>query len=267
MPPRKTSQKCQSESKKSENNATDNVKDPTNIEEGTRNIEYIFEYENPSIKDILTILKEIFNSQQFIATKYDEVINRNLELVNKCDKIKKENQELKEELQLIKQKVQRNEMYLNEKKIEIHGIPTGENEDLNEIIQNIGKNFDHPIKKEEIDDIYRVWSPNKTHRTKTNPIVVIFSKRIHKEKFLSLRKKRSIFTDEIGLRNVARSQVFINEYLTKEGKELLWKAKQFKGKNGFKFLWIKNGKLLLRKNETSQVIRVSCAEDLTNYAE
>lgn len=222
-------------------------------------IEDIFSYENPTIKDILVILKEIFVSQQFIANKYDELLTRNLELETVCNKLTNENLILKSELKMVKEDMQRIDNNSNNCKIEIHGIPQQQNENINEIILKIAENFDQQIKTEDIDEAYRT-KQNKENR-KNVPIVISFVRKSVKEKFLLMRRKRSLFTDEIGFTDI-RNQIFINEYLSKKRKELFWRTKEVKIDKKYKFLWTKNGNIFIRKTENSGIIRIDSEEDL-----
>lgn len=248
----KNSQKQKNKGRKNSGSTTENTQDLENIED-------IFNYENPTIKHILVILKEIFTSQQFIATKYDELLSRNRELETTCNKLVNENLMLKNELKEVKEEIQRFDKRSNEHKIELHGIPQHQNENVTEIVLKIAENFEEQIKMEDIDEAYRT-KQNKDNR-KNFPIVISFVRKSIREKFLAMRKKRSLYTDEIGFKGI-RTQIFINEYLTKKRKELLWRTKKMKIEKKYKFLWIKNGNIFIRKSENSEIIRIDSEEDL-----
>lgn len=232
-----------------------------NINKSSSNetIDEILKYEDPSIRDILTVLKEIHSSQQFMAVKYDELITRHLELQNVCSSLTKQNEILKTEIKELTKDIRYIENHANEKKIEVQGIPKIQNENLEQIIIKIGAAFNEEIKKEDIDEIYR--KENKGNVKKNYPIIVTFTKKNIKEKFLSMRKKKSIYTNEISLCE-SRHQIFINDFLTKRIKDLFWKTKNLKLEKGYKFLWTRNGTVYLRKTENSEPIKISCEEDL-----
>lgn len=231
-----------------------------------QDIDDIFSCENPGIKEILMVLKEILASQQFISSKYDELLKRNQELETMCSKLKTENVEMKTEMNELKQNTRKIENTLNRGKIEIHGIPYEHDEDIKNIIIKIGKNFEVPIKKEDIAEAYRMRKAKHSNEAQKNsPLVVTFVRREDKQKFLCMRKNRSLFSDEINIKGV-RSQIFINEYLSKTTKNLFWKAKKVKLEQQYKFLWINNGNILLRKTENSKVIQVSSEEDIENLS-
>lgn len=276
MSPNKRSKKSLDESRKTDSRIIDKSQEYTNVEEGGKtqsstidekpeitNIEEIFRYKNPTMKHILIILREIYSSQQFVTSKYDELLSRNQELENLCITLRNENKKFKEEIQEMKQDIKKIEDASNERKLEIHGVPYKKDENLSEVIMKIGDSIESKIKEEDIEGIYRI-PPNKNSKNPNNtPIVVSFIKKKDKERFLSMRRKRSIFSNEIGLTEV-RSQIFVNEFLTRKTKNLLWKTKQIKSEKKFKFLWIKNGTILLRKNENSETIRITSEENLGN---
>lgn len=241
-----------SRNRKSEQKTTKNIPEIDIIED-------IFTLENPDIKDILVILREIYNSQQFISTKYDELIKRNLELEKLCTNLSKENETLKKEFQNTNKVILNMENCSNERKLELHGIPKTQNEDLHDIILKISDNFDQKIKKEDIDNIYRV--EHKTELRKNSPIVVSFLRKTDKDKFLTMRKRRSLYTNELNL-GENRSQIFINEYLSKNTKELLWKTKKLKEEKKYKYVWTKGGTIFIKKNENSEVLKINTREDL-----
>lgn len=247
-----TRQSSKSQSRKTGATTIDNIT-------GIKDVDEIFSLENPTIKDILIVLKEICTSQQFVGAKYDELLKKNLELENLCNDLRTENIKLKEETNKLSKDIRKVEKNLNDKKIEIHGITERANEDINELVKTIGNSFNLNINTEDIDEAYRVHK--KASIRKNNPIIVSFSKKKDKEQFLLMRKNKSLFTDEIGLSDT-RSQIFINEYLPKQTKELLWNTKKLKNEKKYKYLWIKNGTILLRKHENSQVIVIDSQEDL-----
>lgn len=256
MSQNKKSHKSQTKKEKAESEIIDDCLE-------TENIENIFTSKDPTIKDVLIILREIMNSVQFMSAKYDVLVTRNLELENLCDKLKLDNKRNLEEIKELKQNIKKNGKTFSEKKLEIHGIPYNQNEDLEDIIVKIGVNFDLNLKKEDIDEAFRIQK-NKNYKSSNNndtPVMVTFLRKKDRESFLSMRRRRSIFTDEVNIHG-KRSQIFINEHLTKESKELLWKAKKIKTEKNFKFLWIKNGNILLRKTENSEVIKINAEEDL-----
>lgn len=77
------------------------------------------------------------------------------------------------------------------------------------------------LKEEDIDHITRL----RGRSDKPGPIIVSFTRKERKEKCISSRRNRSLYATEIGFEN-CRNQIHINEDLTKQKKELLWKTRK-----------------------------------------
>lgn len=226
-----------------------------------KNIEEIFQTENPNLCDVLKILKEIFVSQQFLSIKYDEYLLKNTMLEETCGQLKKENDCLKNEIKELKKRMDKNENVLKERNIEIQGIPYIKDEKLGDTITDIGKNFGINLKTEDLDYIYRIRNNNRERNDKPGPVIVSFTRRENKEKFMLSRKHRSLYARELGFEN-SKNQIFINEDLTKVNKDLLWKTRKVKKEKNFKYVWYKLGNIYLRKNDNTEIIKISDDLDL-----
>lgn len=222
-----------------------------------KNIEKIFEAKSPTLKDILKVLKEIYFSQEFLSVKYDEYIIKNKMLEETCETLRKENGVLKKEVKELKERMDTNEYTLREKNIEIQGIPYNKNEKLSETIIEMGNNIGIHLKEEDIDHITRL----RGRSDKPGPIIVAFTKKESKEKFMSSRRNRSLYAREIGFEN-SRNQIYINEDLTKQKKELLWKTRKIKKERNFKYVWCKQGNIFLRRDDNTEIIKISDEFDL-----
>jgi len=61
-----------------------------------------------------------------------------------------------------------------------------------------------------------------------------------------------------------KSKIYINETLSSYFRALYTAAKELKKREHIKFLWFKNSRILLRKDENSKVVIVRSFEDLNN---
>lgn len=228
-----------------ENRRSNRIQNTQRDKNFSKDIEKIFERTNPNLSDILNVLKEIFLSQQFLAAKYDEYLVKNEQLEATCDTLKIQNKELRREVQQLQIRVEKTEYILRANNLEIQGIPNEEG-NLKETIINVGKAFDIELHEEDIDYIYRIKKPKTERSKKPAPIIVTFKKREVKEKLLSSRKGRSLYAKEIGLSN-SENQIYINDHLTSTKKELLWKARQLKKEQNFKYVWYKHDSIYIKK--------------------
>lgn len=224
-------------------------------------MENIFQTKNPNLSDILKVLKGIFLSQQYISAKYDEFLIHNKQIEEKCNYLSNENTKLKEEVAELKSRVHNNEQILREKNVEIHGIPFEKEENLGNIIKHIAENFDIPLQERDIDCMYRIKNTRRANNKNAEPIIVTFMKKETKEKFMSSRRRRSVYAKEIGFGN-SQNQIYVNEHLTSRNKELLWNARNIRKERNYKYVWYNHGNIYLRKNDNSEIIRINDKTDL-----
>lgn len=59
-----------------------------------------------------------------------------------------------------------------------------------------------------------------------------------------------------------KEKLYINEHLTKKNQTILYETKQNAKKKNFKFVWVRDCKILVRKNETSRIFTIRSLEDM-----
>ncbi|KAJ8718458.1 hypothetical protein PYW08_002695 [Mythimna loreyi] len=153
------------------------------------------------------------------------------------------------------------EQHARQCNIEICNVPDKRNENLLTIMESIGTIINYPVSQNDILSIHRVPHALQQDKKPKN-IIVKLKSRIIRDNFLSAyRKKKSIKTDELGLPGTIFS-VFINEHLTLKSKALFRKCKELAGKYGFKYVWVKNGTILVRERDGVPAFAVRCEYDL-----
>ncbi|CAN7994320.1 unnamed protein product [Ixodes hexagonus] len=142
--------------------------------------------------------------------------------------------------------VENMEQYSRRRNIEIHGIAPHVHEDLPTILKNLATRLDlPPPEPDKIEAMHRLRA-----RDKVAPIIVRFNDRSERDRWVS--KRTALKADHI----------FINENLTKLQKWLFWNAKECAKERGYSFVWMRNGKILVRQREGSAVIRIDREDDL-----
>ena len=128
-----------------------------------------------------------------------------------------------------------------------------------DVVQKVGAALDFPISSEFIDSCHRMG--NRGDPNRVPGIVVKFVRKFDKEELMRKRRlKRNFSTRHMGLKLDA--PVYINDSLSPGRKKLFATAREYKKTNGYKYLWIRNGKILLRKNDNDPVLRINSSDDL-----
>ncbi|XP_047523168.1 uncharacterized protein LOC125061680 [Pieris napi] len=182
---------------------------------------------------------------------------------------------LREEVNQLKNDIQNNNSVIDELRcqinkqqqwnrmnnLEIVGLPQTKNESTRALIKTIAKHANVVLQDEHIEYANRV-QPKQYVSGKPKTIVVRLKSRDIKDEILSgLRRRRGIQTLDIGLSGESK-KFFVNEHLTPENKQLLKEAKALAAKKGFKFVWVRNCCIFLRRNEESPVITINFRRDL-----
>lgn len=85
-----------------------------------------------------------------------------------------------------------------------------------------------------------------------------------RDNFLDLAKKaRNNLLCQNLHKSWPRDRFFINEILPPPIKKILYESKIYAKDKGFKFVWVSNGKVLLRKQEGSKIYRIDHLKKLT----
>lgn len=141
---------------------------------------------------------------------------------------------------------------------EIKGIPMKKDENLFSIIEAISNKVNFPFPKSQINYIYRV----PMYNSKEKAIIVSFLNRYVKEEFLAAsRAAKNLLAADVGFRD-APNRVYVNDHLNADFKTLLSKTKSLATEKGYSYVWVKFGKIHVRKNDSSRVLIVATVSDL-----
>lgn len=217
---------------------------------------------NNSRNDILNVLNEKFNtlleSVEFCCNKISD-FEANLkaanEKINALESLKSVNDALKTKINEMDNKICDLEEYSRKNNVEIQGIPEVRGENVMDIVQSIGNKIGANCDLSTVDVCHRVPSHNK-ERPKS--IIVKFTSRFSKQNFLAGTRLRraDLTTSKIGLNSVPDQQIYVSDHLTPAKKLLLFKTKNFCRDNGYKYTWVSDSKILIRKSDSSRIIVV-----------
>lgn len=237
--------------------------------------------DQPSLKDILMEIRAMakcnVDMKDSLEKCHDSIerLNKLIELQDrklqgcqenivsleaKCAELEKANKHLREKLNDQEQNTRLNS-------VEITGIPVIKEENAVSLVHRVGNAVNFKVENGMIDSCYRLKkNPNKPNEP---PILFIkFTSNLVKNEFLKAKSvKRTLCVrdiDEALLNNSHNSPVYINNSLTRENKILLMQCQKFKREKGVKFVWVKNGKIHMRRDDKSKVFIISKESDLND---
>lgn len=221
------------------------------------NLEASLTNEIKSLRDDIHSFKE---SLAFFNSKYDDINNRINSLEEKIKTLKGCDGNLEMLDNFVKVNNQR-EQWMRKSNIEIYGIPERKNENLFELLNSIAKRCEIQLNPStDIDFITRV-KPKENDASNTKPIVVRFLARWKKDDFLAHFRKLKLKCSDIGFTS-NNNNVYFNDHLTSANKSLLYQAKKIANDKKYKFIWVRNCTIMVRKSENNSVIHILSQNDL-----
>ncbi|CAG9813106.1 unnamed protein product [Phaedon cochleariae] len=210
--------------------------------------------------EIKSIKTEFHDSLNFYGGKIDEftarmndfqvTVNALQGLREEVDSIGKECRKLRTELELLHQQGRN-------RNLEICGVPEGRNENTKRLVQSICSKLQVEIKEEDFEECHRVATfPNANGTTNHKNIVVKFYSRSIRSAILEKQRslRHNINLNDVGFQGEGR--IFINEHLSPFFKQLFRKAREACKKHNYKFCWIRDGKIFVKKTESSRPIHI-----------
>lgn len=211
----------------------------------------------------MQVVMDIREDTSFYAAKYDEMVTKQNELLqiikkqqNQFEDLSNRFKNLEKVNQSLQQRVEALEQAEKSSNIEIVGLKMADKENTLSMVQTVAKRLD--VKLEDVERAWRLGRPVPGRRPP--PLIVKLRSVAARDLWMGkrglLRSNKDIFSDEND-----DSPIFFNEDLTKHNRDLLWNVKQ-KLKATFKYIWVKNGRILCKKIENAKTIQVTSMADL-----
>jgi len=134
-------------------------------------------------------------------------------------------------------------------------------------VLDIAKKLNCDVSNTDISTAHRVPHYPGTNNQRPKTIVARFISRDKRNALLAAaRSKKGLNTDFFGFINFNSASVFINEHLTQENKNLLWKAREACKVKNYKYCWVRDTKICVRKTDGSTVIHIKNENSLSKIA-
>lgn len=137
----------------------------------------------------------------------------------------------------------------------IQGIPVKENENAQVLVDKIANTLKVAAK---VKKAYRLHGPQNGKAYP--PVKVVFENQDDKKQWMTAKRNVNLTARIFGGNNPLEP-IYINHDLTKQNIE---QAKRYKKEQNYKYLWVSNGKIFLRKNDTNKARLIGKKEDLKN---
>jgi len=209
---------------------------------------------------------ELSTSVQFVSDKLDVSNNLMSDMKKQFADIKKDlesekakNSLLSLEVQSLKERVRSLEQYTRKNNIEISGIPSTPNENVMEIVKDLGSSLGLEVDESQINAAHRIPSYNKE---RSPALIVQFQKKCQKDLILTKYKEARTLTAKQVNPMFPEQRVYIGDHMSPENKQFLAKLKQKCNEIGYTYAWFKEGKFFARKNPGDKCNRINSINDI-----
>lgn len=198
--------------------------------------------------------EELQRNNQLLESYRLEIAELKAELQERDARVEELHQEVRDLQQAAKGKV-----------VEIQHIPKLEDESEDSLIKMAIKTFNAfgvDLQDCEVEGCHRIHfkkSKKKTH----GPVVVELSSKRKAQQILKKRKTVVHQSDLVEGESEAQ-KVYINESLSSFNRELFFECRKHAIAKGYAFVWVKSGRVFVRKHETSEVIKILSLSQLGN---
>lgn len=227
-------------------------------------------------------IKELLQEVKYCKSNMEKMSNRMGDLEGRISALEstkvlhEDNQEMSKEIEKLREELNEKEQEAMLSDIEIIGIPEQKGENILHITKLIASKIGETLDEQDIVATYRIGrlqpappaeGVSEVDRQKpadrSRPIVVRLARHTVRERVLrAARVRRSIQSTELDIIGPPKN-IYINERLTKINRNILFRVKEEAKKNKWKFVWISNGHILVRKKENSAVRRIRRESDIS----
>lgn len=191
-----------------------------------------------------------FNHQMEILAKVSKTVDA---LNQELSCVKKECSSLRAEIEYMHQQGRSNN-------VEICGVPEKNRENILTLVKRVGSEIGITVLDEDISVSHRVSRFSKSQLPGRAPknIVVKFANIGKRNVFLDAAKKRrnpGLTSSDLGFEE--KFQIFINEHLSPYYKLLFGKSRDFCKNNNYKYCWVKDMKIFVKKGDGEKAVHIA----------
>lgn len=221
------------------------------------------------IKEELNSLKDLKNGMEFLSREYDSINEKVINSEEKIKSLSRENNNLCTRVEELSNRLILLEQHSRETNIEVNGVPESKSENLMTVARKICNIISVPTEYIEAATCTRVRKMNETNNRPRAIIIKLSSTRARDEilaavtKFNKKNISNKLNTEHLGFRE-AKSPVYVSEHLTPFFKALHARTRQVAREKEYKFVWVRNGRIFVRKNDQSTAKQIKCYDSLNN---
>ncbi|XP_060810000.1 uncharacterized protein LOC132904094 [Amyelois transitella] len=207
--------------------------------------------------DTRSKLQELTESIVYMSSRYEEVKADLESKENRIRTLETENAGLKSQVVDLNTRLNNLEQQSRDCNIEIQCVPEHKSENLSTIVKQLSATVGLGLREHEVLNYHRVAKVNQDS-SRPRSIVVKLSSPLVRDNLIAavktfnrVHQHDKLNSSHFGLAG-ERTPVYICEHLSPSNKQLHAAARKFAKEKKYQFVWVRNGKVHLRKDPTSK---------------
>ncbi|XP_045777094.1 uncharacterized protein LOC123875358 [Maniola jurtina] len=223
------------------------------------------------IKSDMALLKDIQHSISYVSNELDDIKKSFTLLKDENAKLIKVNEDLKVTVNDLNTRLCILEQHSRENNLEINGIPENKSENLVNTLQQMGNIISHPIQENVILSCTRVRKLDPSTDRPRSVIVKLPNTKTRDSILAAVAKfNKNNPNDKLSSKHLGygttKSPVFVTEHLSPYFKALHAETRRLARDKGYRYIWIRNGRIFIRKNDTSPAKQIRDKESLKSIS-
>lgn len=209
------------------------------------------------LRNTVSSLEASFNN---FHIELEKVKADHVEQTKQIEILKIETEALKTTNRVLSSRLAQIDQHSRASNVEIQCVPENKQENLINTIVQLGRVIKCPINETQIQYCSRIAKLNSSSPRPRSILVKFNSPRLRDEflaatsKFNRTNRDEKLNTSHLGIGGVKKSAIFVAENLTHENKRLHAAARSKAKELGYKFVWVRDSRIYMRKDEhTSHV--------------
>lgn len=202
-------------------------------------------------------MSDIKDSLNFVSNSFDEYKSILEEKTKLIDVLKQENQMMRTQYDDMQKRLCAVEQQSRECNLELHCVPENRSENLVNLSMQLSSIVKGGLQDNNILAVHRVAKMNKESQRPRSIILKLSSPRCRDtllaavKTFNKANSNDKLNTSHVGIGGDTKMPIFVCEHLPYATKQVHAAARIYAKENGIKFVWVRNGRIYLRKNEHS----------------
>lgn len=218
-------------------------------------------------------LTEVSKAIDYFSSKYDDFFRELTEVKSVCQAQENEIIRLKEKMIHMEKKVEESDFEHKRRNLVALGVPEKINEDRNLLVETVAAaiGMDNFNSQTEIKEVIRLGALKSGTQRQPRPLLIKFTRQITRDECLN--KFRQLAREDkrgpgletnVLSENWSGSRWNMSEHLPTKTRLLLISARKTAQEKNFKYVWQKNGRIFLRKNDGDTPVWINSDEDLSS---